>query len=543
MPPSAVLGGLARSGRWRRTSALVGAVVGGAVAAGLGLGAFAVLVMAGWISSPYPGSGPDDALHVAAAMWLLAHGADLVRADTLAGGPAPLGVTPLLLVAVPALLLHRAGRDAADTADRPRGALGGVVGGYLAVGALATLFATDGPLRADPLSAALHLTALALLGAAAGVWNAYGRPRGPLPAPLRRLHAPEPRPDGAGRPHPGPAFRAAAAGVLVLVGGGALLVGVSLAVHAQASQTTYLQLSDLWSGRVAVLLLAIALVPNAAVWGASYGLGPGFTLGAGGVAWPGGAPTDPLLPPFPLLAAIPDAGTGTPLTWAACAVGGVCGLTVGWFTARAAAPKSMPDRAWSRGETALTAGLAAVLCGLALALLAALAGGPLGGGALADFGPVWWRTGGAALLWAGLLGTPVALGLRAWRVRSRRARDLWGRVKGVRLRAPRRPGWVRTPGWVRLPRVNVPRVRLWRRRDRQDDPQGEQQNDRQDDPQGEQQNDRQDDQQAGPVAVGRRRWWTPWRAKSGTREGSSAPGFEPYDFTVRPGPGPDPESR
>ena len=59
-------------------------VIGGAIAAGLGLGAFAVLVMALWISSPYPDSGPGGALHVAAALWLLAHGTELVRTETLA---------------------------------------------------------------------------------------------------------------------------------------------------------------------------------------------------------------------------------------------------------------------------------------------------------------------------------------------------------------------------------------------------------------------------------------------------------------------------
>ncbi|MDI3419765.1 DUF6350 family protein [Streptomyces sp. B-S-A12] len=536
--PSSVLGGLAPSGRRRRTSALLGAVVGGVVAAGLGLGGFAVLVIAGWISSPYPDSGADGALHVAAGLWLLAHGADLVRTDSLSGDPVPLGVTPLLLAVVPALLLHRAGRDAADGADGPRIALGGVVAGYLAVGALATLFAADGPLRADPLNTGPHLVALAVLGAGAGVWNAYGRPHGPLPARLSRLVDPDPHRQGRPRPRTGPALRSAAAGVMVLVGGGAMLVAVSLVVHAQAAQTTYLQLSDLWSGRVAVLLLAIALVPNAAVWGASYGLGPGFTFGAGGVVWPAGAPTDPQLPPFPLLAAIPDPAAGTPLTWAACGVGGVCGLTVGWFTARAAAPQGAEDTegaearaAWSRGETALTAGLAALLCGLALALLAALAGGPLGDGALADFGPVWWQTGGAALLWAGLLGTPVALGLRAWRVRTWRARDLWdwglwARAAGVRVPVPRFPRrWVRLPRWTGLPRVRLPRVRLplvrqwrvrlWRRRAQQEP--------------------------TPPVAADRRRWWAPWRAKSGTQAASSSFGFEPYDFSVRPEPDPNPK--
>ena len=67
--------------------------------------------MALWISSPYPDSGPDGALHVAAGLWLLAHGVELVRSDTLSGHPAPVGIVPLLLVALPAWLAHRAARD------------------------------------------------------------------------------------------------------------------------------------------------------------------------------------------------------------------------------------------------------------------------------------------------------------------------------------------------------------------------------------------------------------------------------------------------
>jgi len=95
-----------------RTPGLAASLLGGAVAAGLGLGSFAVLVMMLWISSPYPDSGPGGALHVAAALWLLAHGVELARTDTLSGVPAPVGVTPLLLLALPLWLVHRAARAA-----------------------------------------------------------------------------------------------------------------------------------------------------------------------------------------------------------------------------------------------------------------------------------------------------------------------------------------------------------------------------------------------------------------------------------------------
>ncbi len=62
-----------------RSSGLGASLLGGALAAGLGLGSFAVLVMMLWISSPYPDSGPSGSLHVAAALWLLAHGVELVH--------------------------------------------------------------------------------------------------------------------------------------------------------------------------------------------------------------------------------------------------------------------------------------------------------------------------------------------------------------------------------------------------------------------------------------------------------------------------------
>ncbi len=418
MTPQALLNALATR---RRSSALVPCLLGGAIAAGLGLGALAVLVMAFWISSPYPDGGPGEALHVAAGLWLLAHGTELVRTDTLTGVPAPLGLTPLLLLCLPALLVHRAARDAADSAPDARTAVCAVAGGYLAVGAAAMAYATGGPLYADPLSAAVHLPLLAGAAATAGVWAAYGRPRGPLPAFAYRLQDTAPvRALLDRRDQLATAVRSATAGAAVLLGGGALLVAVSLALHMDAAQSSFLQLTGAWSGRVAVLLLAVALVPNAAVWGAAYALGPGVLLGTGLVAWPLGAPDGgPLLPSFPLLAAAPSPGPGNPLTWACLGVAALAGATVGWFTARSAAPaQGEREEVWSRGATALATAAAALLIGLGAAVLAALAGGPLGVGTLASFGPVWWQAGAAACGWVLLCGMPVALGVRGWRARA-----------------------------------------------------------------------------------------------------------------------------
>ncbi|MFC9847360.1 DUF6350 family protein [Streptomyces sp. NPDC060223] len=455
-----------------RSPGLAASLLGGALAAGLGLGSFAVLVMVLWISSPYPDSGPGGALHMAAALWLLAHGVELVRTDTLSGAPMPVGVTPLLLVMLPVWLLHRAGRDAADDESEaaPRTAWAGVVGGYLSVGGAAALYASGGELRPSWLWTVVCLPLLAAGAAGAGVWTAYGHPREPIPAWARR--ALDALPDGVrrhvdvhvfapdARRFLGGAARAAGAGVAVLVGGGALLVAVSLVWHGGAARGSFLQLTEVWSGRFAVLLLCVALVPNAAVWGASYGLGPGVVLGAGQVAGPlSSAAPGPLLPAFPLLAAVP--GAGTPLSWVSGVVPVAAGVTVAWFVVASAVPRggagagtgtgagsaagagagtgtgSEGAVVWSRGRAVGGVLVAGGLCGGVFAVLAGMAGGALGVAGLAQFGPVWWQVGGAVVLWVIGVGVPVVVGVRGWRVR------VW-RVPRVRVRVPR----LRLPAWV-----------------------------------------------------------------------------------------------
>ncbi|MEG3630852.1 cell division protein PerM [Streptomyces poriticola] len=468
--------------RWRdRSPGLSAGLLNGAVAAGLGIASLAVLVMVLWISSPYPDSGPDGALHVAAALWLLAHGAELIRADTLSGVPAPVGVTPLLLVLLPVWLVHRAARDATDAgagvavgsgpgvglgaaagrADGPppvsaRVAWAGVVLGYLAVAAPVVLYAAGGALRPSWGATALCLPLVAMGAAGAGVWTAFGRPGGPVGRALARL----PRsvrelivePDA----RLGAATRAACAGTAVLVGGGALLLAVSLLWHHGAARTSFLRLAEGWSGQFAVLLLCLALVPNAAVWAAAYSLGPGFVLGTGHLVGPLSSAPAPLLPPFPLLAAVPEPGPGTWLHWAAGAVPLAAGVTAGWFTGRSAAGAGREPYdgdgdgdgvvgvggggdggvvPWSNRRTTVAAVLAAVLCGALLALLAAVSGGPLGVAALARFGPVWWQAGGATLAWTLVAAVPAALAVRAWRCRDRRG----GGAASAEVAAPDRP--------------------------------------------------------------------------------------------------------
>ncbi|MFF3936155.1 cell division protein PerM [Streptomyces phaeofaciens] len=430
-----------------RSPGLGAGLLGGVLAAGLGLGSFAALVMVLWISSPYPDSGPGGALHVAAALWLLAHGAELVRTDTLTGVAAPVGVTPLLLLVLPVWLVHRAARDAVDgpdatdPADGPVGVDGwgrpdrtdrrgggahepgvavsarmawaGVVVGYLVVAAGAACYAAGGALRPSWMWAAVCVPGVAALAAGAGVWTASGRPRHALvrvlPRGLRRCLLGE---------WVGAAARAAGAGVAVLVGGGALLVAVSSVWHLGAARGAFLQLTEGWSGRFAVLLLCVALVPNAAVWAASYALGPGYVLGAGHVVDPWLSDPAPLLPPFPLLAAVPEAGAGGVWNWVAGVVPVLAGATVGVFVAREGVLPGGSEGGWSRWRTVGVVGAAGAVCGVLAGGLAGLAGGPLGVGALARFGPVWWQVGGAVVLWTVAVGVPVGLWVRGRRSRK-----------------------------------------------------------------------------------------------------------------------------
>ncbi len=355
------------------------------MAAGLGLGGIAVLVMLLWITSPHPDDGPDGALRIAADLWLVAHGAPLVRTETLSGSPAPVGLVPLLLCAVPVWLLHRTARGAARgpasarvPAYAPAGVPGGpgagsggssgagdagaawratgwIIAGYLLVAALVTVYAASGPIRVDPLGAALRLPVVVAAAAAAGTWTGLGRPLPETPPPLpRRVRRRTERP-ALTRAGASAALRGAAAATAALCAGGALLAAGALLWHVATAQRAAFPPPEppapTTSGLAAVLLLALALTPNAAVWGAAYGLGPGFTLGGDSVVRPSAVAGLPPLPDFPLLAAVPAEGPGTAAAWAAAApVPLAGGLLAAWCVARAAVPAREASRRWTDGR-------------------------------------------------------------------------------------------------------------------------------------------------------------------------------------------------
>nr|WP_240968659.1 DUF6350 family protein [Streptomyces sp. HNM0575] len=502
----------------------------GVLAAGLGLGVLTVLVLLLWIISPYPDNGAGGALRIAADLWLLGHGSGLVRTETLSGVPAPVALTPLLLVIPPVWLLYRAcvqalayggetdgggsgdgtvpgtgpgngghGADGYGGGEHgrpgPLTPLACVAGGYLLTAAVTVLFASAGPVRADALSALVRLPLFVACVAVAAMWpggagapaetqadgtepdgtqGAPGRGQGREPGhepghepPHVAAHEPAHEP-GRG-PLDWPAAPAGSAGrttgrrrlrasvlhdartlarrlsrlrtvltaTAVLCGGGLLITLCALLWHADDVRAAFPRLAgDSWTGQFAVLLLVVALLPNAAVWAAAYGLGPGFALGAGssvGLLAEGGTAR---LPSFPLLEALPtaDGGHGL-LAFAAAAVPLAAGSTVGWYVARAAVPEPGQARgSVSREATVCVVALVACECGAGTAALAAMSGGPLGTGAMAFLGPDWWLTGAAAAAWTLLVGLPVALAVRAWRLREPGPDDDWHETAARRTR-------------------------------------------------------------------------------------------------------------
>jgi hypothetical protein len=208
-------------------------------------------------------------------------------------------------------------------------------------------------------------------------------------------------------------LRAAAAGLAMYVGAGAVLVAVSLVLHHDQATMLSRQVGGGWSG-VPILLLGVLAAPNAAIAGASYLAGPGFAVGTGsGVSL--GSTVHGTLPAFPVLAAVPSgpAGTAAWLLVAATPVAAGVALTrvayaapgwrARWQVAGGAVPVGMAGAlvlAWQGGGAIGSGRLNAVGASpwqFSLAVGAGLAGVAAGSlGALAAL--EWWRARGGEVL-------------------------------------------------------------------------------------------------------------------------------------------------
>jgi len=353
-------------------------VLAGPGAAALGLLGCAVVVLLGWATAAGSGADAAAALRASGQVWLAAHHVGFA----VPGGS--FGLLPLGLAAVPAAALVAAGRWVARVAG-----VAGPRGGAAAAAGLAATYAVAAAvvsgLTGTPQAQPQHWQALAggaLMGAVFGgsaLLHAAG-----LAQPVReriRARAPWVRAVQA-------VIVGAAGGAATLLGAGGALVAGSLAAHAQDVAAVHRAVAPGGVGGVLLTLLGVAYLPNAAIWAASYAVGPGFAVGAGTAVAPSGVRLGDL-PSFPILAGLPAPGGHPPAAAAVLILPVLAGIVAGALVVRA---QGLPrDR--SPVPYAAAAGGAA---GLALGVLAALAGGPLGGGRLAAVGPSPWQVALAA---------------------------------------------------------------------------------------------------------------------------------------------------
>ncbi|MEE1784348.1 DUF6350 family protein [Streptomyces sp. SP17BM10] len=443
----------------------------------VGLAAVGVPVLGLWVATPYADDGATGATRLAGALWLLGHGAPLLRGS--AG--APLTVTPLLIGLLAVVQLFRAG--ARVSARRGlRSWWGGPVAvwaGYCGVAvAVVVHCAGAGLFRTRVLPDVLAVGLLAAFAVTAGARSTreVRETDEPYevhePYEVREPYGPytpyEPHvPDDSGvlgtafasrlldrlpeRARPADCAetvrRAALAAGAGLVAAGGVLVAVAAVSDAVTGGGR--GMAVLGRGPTAVLglvLLAVVLLPNAVLWGAAYALGPGFAVGEGTAVAPGGTALGPV-PDFPLFALLPESGPGG---WrlAAIALPALAGVVPAVLLGRAAA-----RRAWYPAATAVAAVLAALLTGAAAAALGWLSGGALAGGRMARLGPVPWWAGLAAAGWFVVVVVPGALLVRL------RALGPAARTPGAGVLADL-AGHARRTGWQLRARAHAAVLRL-----------------------------------------------------------------------------------
>ncbi|MFD5088626.1 DUF6350 family protein [Kitasatospora sp. NPDC058406] len=427
---------------------VLSALLAGVRTALIGLAAVAVPVLGLWVVTPYADDGATGAARLAGALWLLGHGAPVLRGAS----EAPLTVTPLLLGLLTTVQLYRAGaragrRTGAGGAGRiRRGGAFAVWAGYcaVAVGVVAQC-AGAGEFRARVLPDLLVVAALAGAATAAGARRGepVRLPSGGWERVLARLPGPV-RPPAVIRPVGGSeTVRVAvlAAGAGLLAAGSAVLAGAALLAAVGGGDRPAAALAGGPAAVAGTVLLGVVLLPNAVLWGAAYALGPGFAVGTGAVAAPTRTVLGPV-PEFPLLALLPDPGAGgwrLLVCLLPVAAGVVPGLLLGRVAAAGGRPEGpaeaeaaagAPERRrgeetgpgprppWHASATVTAVLAVALLTGGGAALLGWLSGGALAGGRMAWLGPVPWSTGLAATVWVAVVAGPIALVTRGRALRA-----------------------------------------------------------------------------------------------------------------------------
>jgi Family of unknown function (DUF6350) len=359
------------------------AVIVGAVAALWAAGAGTLLgTVAAWAVRAIAGEAVNPLATVESGLagWLYAHGA---------GVSTPAGRIALVPMGFPLLvgwLTFRGMRSAVYGASLTGGralamAAAAATGTYSAVAGLAVLGLRllDGP-RVGGWPAAAGAFVLSSVAAPLGAVAGSGRrPRDMVTWLARRLDV-----------YAQSAGRAGAAALGALVAGGALVFGFAQLTHLSRSGLLFERLANGGADLIPMLLLCLALVPNAAVCGLAYSVGSGFAVGGDTAVTPWISDLG-ATPALPILGALPDAGLPPRPMGLVLLIPMAAGVAGGVVIVRRHPAIALRTGAF----TALAAG---GLVGCAVFVLALLAGGPLASGRLATVGPSAWRTAVAAVI-------------------------------------------------------------------------------------------------------------------------------------------------
>lgn len=372
----------------RRGPVVLSGVVAAVGASALGLLGCLLVVVLGWATDPNSTGTAPGLVRAAGQLWLLAHRAPLV----VRGQPltlAPLGLTLLIF-----LLVVRA---AAGTARRTRArgpreqltAALTVAPAYSLVVAVVAGLCRTAQVRPLPVQALGYALALASLAALAATvrrvgWAELTRR---WPAPARALPV------------------AVAVCVATLLATGALLVAVSLVLDADRVSSIARSVEGARPAGFVLLVVQIALAPNAVIWASAYAAGPGFAVGVGTHVGTAGI-TLGAVPALPLLGALPAAGPAPALSWLSLAGVVAAGVAAGVLLARRLdeGPQHLAA-VWMVAVSLASAGVFALLCWFA---------GGAGPGRLAILGPRPWEVGAALAQWLALTGVPAAW-ITSWR--------------------------------------------------------------------------------------------------------------------------------
>jgi len=389
-------------------------------AAGGGLAVLATLTLIGWITAPHVGLGGGlaGALRSAGLLWLVAH-----HVEVTVHGVGRIGLLPLGLVLLPAVLVERAGRWMTRE---------GHVTGLLEVGPAAMSIALPYALFTGAVAVASRTSI-----AAPSLWQAvmmgfliallaggFGAARSL--APWRRLAVRVP-----------PRLRSVILGMLaalaVLVGFGALLDAISLMVHLGAYKQAVEALNPGIFGSVLLLLASLCYLPNSVIWAVAYMLGPGFSFGIGTAISPSGSALG-AVPAFPMLAALPVGHAAAFPAWLGFFVlvlPYLAGALAGLMTVRIAPTPSFEAAPfWGLVTGTLTA--------VVIGFCAKFSGGPLGAGRLASVGPAGGEVGLVAVLEVGVTAALVA-GAANWLI-------IRHHIRRLKTRQPDAPGHDETSG-------------------------------------------------------------------------------------------------